>query len=907
MARGLERPGGDRPWARPASEIADALGAGPGGLTAAEVRRRQRVFGPNRLTERRPRSGWAILWDQFASPIVGLLAAAAVVAFVFEETVEAVAILVVVFVNAAIGFVTERRALRSMEALRALGQTTTRVRRDGAVHLVSALELVPGDRVVLEAGDMLTADLRLLDASRLQVDESPLTGESVPVDKTIEPVAPEAALADRTSMGFKGTALTRGSGEAVVVATGMDTELGRISALVESAEAERTPLERRLDRLARWLVVLTLGIASMVAVAVVSSGRSLYVAVEIGIALAVAAIPEGLPIVATIALARGMWRMARRNALIEQLAAVETLGSTTVLLTDKTGTLTENRMTAVVYALGEDGEEAEIGGAGLEPEGGFSVDGAPLDPSSRADLWTALRVGVLCNNASIEGAGDERRAIGDPTEVALVVAGEKAGLRKKALTIELPERREIAFDVETKWMATVHDGPDGLWAAVKGAPETILPACAAVLGARGARPLDAEARARWLSRAETLAARGHRVLALATGAARTPEAFAFRDLTLAGLVALLDPPRPEVRAAVDALSAAGIRVVMITGDHAATARAVGCAVGLAEEDTEVVDGRQVAAADEAAWARAPIVARATPGRKLDIVAARQRAGEVVAMIGDGVNDAPALRKADIGVAMGRRGTQVAKEAADMVLQDDRLGTLVVAVAEGRAIYENIRKFVVYLMSCNVSEILVVGVGALLPGPLPLLPLQILFLNLVTDVFPALALGVGEGSPALMREGPRPPEESLLTRRHWLEIFGLGGVMAASVLLAFTGAGLLLETPPAETNTIAFSSLALAQLWHVFSMRNLDSGWVVNEVTRNRWVWAALALCLALVGLAVGFSPLARVLGVVWPSASGWGLAVSTSLVPLLVGQLVLWARGLRARRAGRATVPSGAP
>ena len=892
------------PWADAPEAVVQILGTPlASGLSQREAQRRLRRYGPNQLREVRHRRSWQILWDQFASLIVALLLVAAAVAFAFDERVEGFAILAVVLLNAGIGFATERRAVRSMEALRELGHTEATVRRGGSVLTLPAHQLVPGDVVSVDAGDVLTADVRLVASSRLQVDESPLTGESLPIDKGVDPVAPDAPLAERSSMLFKGTAVTRGSAEGVVVATGMATELGRISSLVESAEPQTTPLERRLDRLARRLIGLTLAIAALVAAAVLASGHEVYFAVEIAIALAVATIPEGLPIVATVALARGMWRMARRNALVEQLSSVETLGSTTLILTDKTGTLTENRMTVVELRLAD--ARIQVDGVGLDTTGRFRIGETAVAASGRPELLEALRAGVLCNNATLEPrGGDETRATGDPTEVALLVAGAKAGLVRNELLEKWPEVSELAFDPETKRMATLHRTDGTHFAAVKGSPETVVECCTAARRAEGERPLGAADRTAWLELADEMAARGERVLALATAPDRSPETFRFEGLVLLGLVGFFDPPRERAREAIDACQEAGIRVVMVTGDHGATAWNVASAVGLIDpapgDPIAYVDGRslsdirQLGEAEIRQLLSADVIARATPKQKLDLIELHQRNGAVVAMTGDGVNDAPALKKADIGVAMGVRGTQVAREAADIVLRDDELGTIVAAVSQGRAIFANIRKFVVYLMSCNVSEIFAVGLGALAQGPLPILPLQILFLNLVTDVFPALALGVGEGSAALMREPPRDPREPIVARRHWRLIFGMGGVIALSVLAALALSIWWLGKPAREATTVSFLTLALAQLWHVFTMRNPASPWLRNEITRNPWIWGAIALCLALLLLAVYWVPLAAVLSVAKPGASGWALAATLSLVPLAVGQVTLL------RRFGRA-------
>lgn len=894
-------PAPPRPWSLPPEDVLATLEVDPTqGLPGDEAARRLAAHGPNRLVATATKSAWRILWDQFASLIVLLLAVAAAVAWVFDETVEAAAIVAVLFINAAIGFLTEQRAVRSVEALRELGHRRTNVRRDGEVRAVPAEQLVLGDIVVLDAGDMLTADLRITRASRLQADESALTGESVPVGKSAAPVEEDAVLAERTSMLFKGTALTNGSGEAVVVARGMATELGGISSLVQEAEANVTPLEKRLDRLGRRLIGLTLVIAAVVAGTMWSSGHGLFLAMEIAIALAVATIPEGLPIVATVALARGVGRMARRNALVEDLAAVETLGSTTVLLTDKTGTLTENRMTAVEYLFAEG--RVEIDGIGLEATGRFSREGAVLESGDSPELLEALRVGTLCNNATFEHQdGGASRATGDPTEIALLVAGAKAGLEQEALHRELPEVDEVAFDPTTKCMATIHQVRDGFLGAVKGAPEAVVECCDTVGHGTDRSPLDERGRREWLARAEEMARRGERVLALATCSLDAPDAFAFKGLTLVALVGLRDPPRQSAGPAIAACRDAGIRVVMVTGDHGATAQAIAGAVGLvgpeAGESTPFVDARQLPPIDELdegqqqELLQASIIARASPRQKLDLIELHQRNGAVVAMTGDGVNDAPALKKADIGVAMGQRGTEVAREAADMVLRDDELSSIVAAVAEGRAIFANIRRFVVYLMSCNVSEIIAVGLGAVIPGPLLLLPLQILFLNMVTDVFPALALGVCEGSPALMRRPPRDPQEPVLTRRHWREIFVLGSVMAASVLAALGVANSRPELSSTGVTTVTFLTLALAQLWHAFSMRTPRSHWLNNEVTGNAWIWVAQVLCVVLLVLAVYWPPLAEVLSVEPPGTVGWAIALGFSVVPLLVGQVALLWRG----------------
>jgi Ca2+-transporting ATPase len=877
------------PWAAPPEAILRELAVtGEQGLGAAEAARRLARYGPNQLPERRSRPALRILLDQLRSLMVALLVVASGLAFAFGERIEGAAIAVVVLLNAAVGFFTELRAVRSLEALRRMGQTRSVVRREGSARVLPAHELVPGDIVLLEAGDVVSADLRLLEASKLEADESALTGESVPARKDLAPVAANAPVAERACMLFQGTGLTRGSAVGVVIGTGMRTELGRISALVAKAEPGASPLERRLEALGRRLAALTLAAAAGIACAGILSGRDVFLMVETGIALAVAAVPEGLPVVATLALARGMWRMARRNALVERLSAVETLGSTSVILTDKTGTLTENRMRAVAFHL--DGGAVEI------DEKGFRRGAAPFDPRDDALLLAALRAALLCNDASL--ARSQPHAVGDPTEAALLEAGAAAGLYREDLLAGAPELREEAFDPALQLMATFHRGAQDFELAVKGGPEAVLARCTQVRTRGGTRPLDPQASAAWIAAAEAMASRGLRVLGLATRRLASLEAPPYQELELLAWVALLDPPRSRVREAIAACSAAGVRVVMVTGDHPATARTVAEAVGMLEPGADLVDARGLGSLERSDAAlrtrllRARVIARASPEQKLELIALHQREGAVVAMTGDGVNDAPALRKADIGVAMGQRGTQVAREAAAIVLQDDELATIAAAIEQGRVIFANVRKFVVYLLSCNVSEILTVSIATLAQAPLPLLPLQILFLNLVTDVFPALALGFGEGERGLMQHPPRPAREPILRRSHWLTIAGLGGLMTAAVLGALASALRLGMSEP-QAVTVSFLTLAAAQLWNVFAMRGGRSSALRNDVTRNPWVWGALALCGGLIAAATQLPGLAGLLDLFPIGGQGWLLVLAFSLSPVFAVQLV---RGLAQAR-----------
>ena len=899
----------ERPWSEPADHVAAALGVDRAqGLRADEVRRRLETYGPNQLRVTPPRSAWSVLVAQFRGLLVVLLAGAAGLSAAFGQWSEALAVAIVLLLNAAIGFFTELRAVRSVEALRKLGAAHATVRRDGRLQTVEAVDLVPGDVLLIEGGDVVAADARIVRASRLQADESTLTGESMPVEKSADPVADDAGLPDRLSMLYKGTAVSRGSGEALVVGTGMATELGRISKLVSEAKSEATPLEERLDGLARRLVWVTLAVAVLVTATGLGSGKSWLVLLQTAIALAVATVPEGLPIIATLTLARGVRRMAERNALVNRLSAVETLGATSIIFTDKTGTLTENRMSVHSWWLAQ-------GRIHLDPAApdGYSIGGAALDEGAGAAMAHALQAAALCGTAALAPvpddadernvpappptrASDEEESsdVGDPMELALLRAARARGWERDELQESFPEVRQEAFDAEVRMMATVHRMPDGrLWRLVKGAPGAVVHACTRVrVGNDGkTEALDDDDRERWLERNRRLAAEGLRVLALAEHVGGEPDDPPYEDLTLIGMVGLSDPPREDVKSAIAACQSAGIRVVMVTGDQPVTARNISAAVGMTGGDGEVVTGVAMSELFDAGQEgrerllNANIVARVSPEQKLQLIELHQERGAIVAMTGDGVNDAPALRTADIGVAMGRRGTEVAREAADMVLKDDAFATIVAAVREGRVIFENIRAFVLYLLSCNLSEILVIGLAAAVGYPLPLLPLQILFLNLVTDVFPALALGAGEGDANILARPPRDPREPILAARHWRTIGGYAVLLTASVLGAFVVALEVFDMPPETAVTVSFLSLALAQIWHVANMREPGTPLLRNEITRNPFVWAATIGCTLLVLLVVIVPPLRSVLNVVVLDARGWALTIGAAALPTIVGQI----------------------
>lgn len=879
-------------FARSVEEILNTEGVDPNqGLTTEEARGRLGKYGTNRLKTTQRKSLWAILLNQFKSLVVILLLLASAVAAVFGRVVEAIAISAALVINAGVGFFTELSAIRSMEALQKMGQMTARVLRDGAEENVEAGDLVPGDIVVLREGEVVTADLRLIVAETLQTNESALTGESEPVTKQTDPLnGGDVPLAERTNMAFRGTGVSRGEGCGVVVATGQETEIGRISEMVEQAGEDTAPLQKRLEGLGKRLIWLVAGVGVVVAGTGIAAGEDMALMIETAIVLAIAAVPEGLPVVATIALGRGMWRMANRQALVRQLSAVETLGATTVILTDKTGTLTENRMTVRRIALA--GGDVTVGS---DEDGRFKRDGEKVDPADAPALTAALRMGVLCSNAEL--AADDGKADGDPMEVALLRAGRIAGMGREDLLKEMPEEREESFSSDTKMMATFHESEEGYLVAVKGAPEAVIAAATRQVQGDAAAPLDDAARDDWLRRNEDLARDGLRVLAVARKTTDNAEAAPYEGLELLGLVGFHDPPRADVAETVAACRAAGVRVVMATGDQAATARNIGSELGiLASDDAEVLDGRTLEEIDDARIEQVDAFARVDPGHKMQLIETFQKTGDIVAMIGDGVNDAPALKKADIGVAMGRRGTEVAREAADIVLRDDKLATIVMAIRQGRTIFLNIRKFVIFLLSGNLGQILAVSGAVLLGAPLPLLPLQILFLNMVLDVFPALALGIGDDEPSVMDAPPRDPAEPILGRSQWWAISGFAALIGGSVLTVFALALYVHGMSTGQAVTIAFLCYATARLWHVFNMRSPDSALLRNNVVRNPFAWGAIGVSGGLLALAIFFPPLAALLGLEAPaSAQAWVLAAVGGLAPLVIGQIALVFLGWRHR------------
>lgn len=825
------------------------------GLSEQEAGARLASHGRNQLHTHTKREWLGVLIAQFKSILVLLLAVAAGLGFLFQNWIEGAAICAVILINAAIGFFTELGAIRSMESLRQFNAVHVTVRRDGKSKRIPAEELVPGDIAIVDAGDVIAADMRLISASRLLANESLLTGESFPVEKSIPAIPDDTILAERLNMLYKGTSINRGNAEAIVTGTGLDTELGQISSLVLATEDEITPLEKRLSLLARKLIVVTLIITAFTLIMGLISGKELFLMIETSIALAVAAIPEGLPIIATLALARGMWRMAKSNALINRLSAVETLGATNVICTDKTGTLTENKMTLDRIL--------------------------PAAPSGDTEI---LKIGTLCNKATADG-------IGDPLEVALLNAAKDHDFSRKELRSTHPLVNEEAFDSESKRMGTAHRHDLDILVAVKGAAEAVLSICNSIRTQESSIPLDESERENWLRKNHDLASEGFRILAFATKTTREEEPI-YQDLTFLGLVCFIDPPREDIRPTLDECRKAGIRVVMVTGDQPGTAIHVAKSVHILDQGAPdgAVLGKDIQTLSDQQLLDTSIFARVTPKDKLDIIGRHQSNGSVVAMTGDGVNDAPALKKADIGIAMGLRGTEVSREAADMILRDDSFTTIVTAIRQGRVIFNNIRKFVVYLMSCNLSEVLVVGLAAGANAPLPLLPLQILFLNMVTDVFPALALGASEGDQNVMSQPPRKMTTQLIGRPQWLRIIGYSLLITAVVLGSFAYSLRVLHVSTKEAVTTSFLILAIAQILHVFNMTEKASPLIINEISRNRFVWLAILFCFALLFATLYIPLLSRTLDLTVPGTRSWLLIVLGGSAPLLIGRLVSWIR-----------------
>jgi magnesium-transporting ATPase (P-type) len=891
-----------RAWhALSGAETARALGSDrAAGLSAGEAGARLARFGENALAEPPRRSATAVFVQQFKSPLIYLLLVAAGIAFALGHTSDAAVVTAVVLLNAVIGALQEGRAERALAALRRFNVHHARVRRAGDARLVPSRDVVPGDVLELEAGDAVCADARLLESAALQVAEAALTGESLPIAKTEAALAAETTLADRSNMLYAGTHVTAGRARAMVVATGRGTELGRIASLAAHAREPRTPLEERVDRFGRYVVVVA--IAAFASVVIIGSGRGIPTGeiLMIGLSQLVGVIPEGLPVAMTIALAVGVQRMARRKTVVRRLSAVETLGSTTVICSDKTGTLTRNEMTVTALHL-PDGRDLSISGAGYRPVGEL-VERRPdgdttLVAGSDEALRDLLEAAVLCNDAQLvsgDEPGQEWAPLGDPTEVALVVLALKGGASPAEVRARHPRRAELPFDPAAKLMATQHPRDRGSFVVIKGAPEVVLQLCGAERVAGEDLPLDDRRRAQLAAVAQGMAESALRVLAIA--AARDTELDAHAGFAalagraaLLGLVGQLDPPRPEARLAVARCRAAGIRPVMVTGDHLATGWAIAHQLGIADQDDAALVGSALEAMPDAELdehlATTSVFARVPPAQKLRIVEAYQRAGEVVAMTGDGVNDAPALVKADVGVAMGQAGTEVAKEAAKIVIGDDNFATIVAAVEEGRVAYQNIKKALLLLFSTSAAEVVVLLLAMLLGYPPPFAAVQILWNNLVTEGVITVNLVMEPAEGDEMTRPPTPRDEPLLTRPMLGRLTLMVAAIAVSTLgwfLARTAQGV----PAPQVQTETFTLLAICEWFNVLNCRSPRRSALTLDLFKNKWLVGGLVLGNLLQLAVVFWAPL----GAIFHTAPfGWREFLALGLV----GSLVLWVEELR--------------
>jgi Ca2+-transporting ATPase len=898
------------------------------GLTEAQARERQGKFGPNELREAPRRGFWRMLLDQFNQFLVLILIVAAIVSALIgwseynrsgdtAEFIDAIAILAIVILNAILGVVQEGRAEEALAALKKMSAPSARVLRGGYIQTVPSRDLVPGDVVILETGNYVPADVRLVESVNLRVEEASLTGESVAVSKGARDIlSAEAVLGDRQNMAFMSTVVTYGRGQGLVVATGMDTEIGKIAEMIQAYEEEPTPLQIRLDQLGRTLGVLTLVICALVGVIgvvrdtqlgiLLSDGFRAYFGLEetvpkliemfmVAVSLAIAAVPEGLPAVVTISLALGMQEMIKRHALIRKLPAVETLGSATAICSDKTGTLTQNEMTAVQMYV--DRSLLTITGEGYRPEGRFLDEDDQVGLEGYPGMRLLLRAGLLCNDARLEQVSEDGstlwRIAGDPTEGAFVVAAAKAGYWKGELGEEYPRVAEIPFDSERKRMTTFHPDPRyGHYVAyMKGAPDVVLGLCGQVLEDGMMRPLTEERHRNILDQNEALAANALRVLGVAFRPLKQvpdhpqPED-SEQDFTFIGLLGMIDPARPEVAPAIRTARKAGIETVMITGDYLNTALAIGKEIGLLREGEQALTGTQLDRIDDGEFENiveeVAVYARVSPQHKVKIVDALKARGHIVAMTGDGVNDAPALKRSSIGVAMGITGTDVSKETADMVLTDDNYASIVAAIEQGRIIYSNIRKFVYYLLSCNMAEIAILLVTMLAGWPLPLLPIQLLMLNLITDGLPALALGMEKGDPDIMDQPPRPVREPIVNRDM---IIGIAVQTVAISLAVLTAFQIGLEAGEAHARTMAFATLSISELLRAYTSRSERYSLLAIGVFSNKWMqWAVLTSLVIL--LAIIYVPfLDPVFGTTVLTLEDWSVMVPLILVPSLAAEV----------------------
>jgi Ca2+-transporting ATPase len=866
----------------PPERVAVVLASDPvRGLTSTEAQRRLAIDGPNQIAQAAAISPVAIFARQFTSLVVWILVAAAAVSGLLGDMIDAIAIIAIVLLNGAIGFFQEYRAENAVAELKSLTAPRARVIRDGGALTIPASSIVRGDLILLEAGDLVGADARLIESAALQTNEAPLTGESSPVEKSISECAAATPLAERANTVFMGTAVTRGSGRGLVVATGMNAEFGRIAELLGQASSDETPLQRRLDRVGHYLLWFCLGV--VITVFALGLARSVppFELLLGAVSLAVAAIPEGLPAIVTVALALGVARMAGRNALVRRLPSVETLGCAQIICTDKTGTLTVGQMTVRTVVTAE--QVFTVTGEGYSTEGEIfsDRDGAVARGSTQEKLLRAL---VSCNEAHLVNRDGKASIVGDPTEGALLVLAAKGGITSDGVDAAMPKIDTIPFTSERRMMTIVRSAPDSAYAFAKGAPEALLERCAFVQTDHGVKPLDEAERARILEANAVMAGEALRVIACAQrqlGAERVPSQEVESGLTFLGLVGMQDPPRAEAREAVRKCHIAGIRVVMITGDHPKTAAAIARSLGILRSDDEVLTGADLESMSDAELSRrvdrAAVYARVTAQHKLRIVRAWKNRGATVAMTGDGVNDAPALKEAAIGVAMGITGTEVTKEAADIVIADDNFASIIAAVEEGRGIYDNIVKTLVYLMGGNSGELLVMLAAAVIGWPLPLLPIQLLWINLVTDGLPALALATDSIQEDVLSQAPRNPQSQIIDRG-FVAWVALTGVLTASVALSAFGYGVWRGVDLPHARNFCFFILVVAELLRSFGARSLTKSiWRVGLLSNVKLL--AIVMVSLVLQLGISTSPVLEKIFETEP------ISINECMIALVIGAL----------------------
>lgn len=868
------------------------------GLARKEAQQKRDKFGWNELSEGERQSAILLFFSQFKDFMVLVLLAATLISGLLGEYLDAVAIMVIVLINGFLGFIQENKAEKSLQALKNLSAPQVTVLRDGEWQKINSKEVVPGDILRFASGDRIGADMRIIAANNLEIEESALTGESIPAPKNTEPISePNPPLGDLANMAFKGTLVTRGNGIGIVTATGMATVMGNIAGMIQTADSVMTPLQRRLDQLGKILITVALVLTVLVVITGIIHGHDAYTMFLAGVSLAVAAIPEGLPAIVTIALSLGVQRMIRKNAIVRKLPAVETLGCASVICSDKTGTMTQNKMT--VTKIWSGGKSWDVTGTGYLLQGDFFYHDHKVDVLREKTLQQLLTFGALCNNAVVSVKRNEAQLDGDPTEGALLIAALKAGYEKNMLLNEFTIEKEYPFDSARKMMSVlVKDSSGRRFIISKGAPDVLITKCRMALWGEKQRPINEFLQKEVDGAVEELAAQALRTIAVGCKelhSSQVPKTAqeAESGLTFIGLFGMIDPPRPEVKSAVQECRLAGIKTIMITGDHVITARAIARQLGILETgkgSRKVMDGQMLNDMSvlelEEVVEDVAVFARVSPEHKLKIVKALQNRGHIVAMTGDGVNDAPAIKAANIGIAMGITGTDVSKEASSLILLDDNFATIKAAIKEGRNIYENIRKFIRYLLASNVGEILVMLFAMMLYLPLPLVPIQILWINLVTDGLPAMALGLDQPEENVMQRKPRHPKEGVFARKLGWKIISRGFLIGIVTLMAFI---IVYRRDPSDlpyAQTIAFATLVLAQLIHVFDCRSEISIFSRNPFENKYLVWAVASsafLTVAVIYIPV-LQPIFHTVPII---ASDWLLVLGLSCIPtfLLAGSL----------------------